>query len=549
MWFFFYYDSLIVIREKGGYVKRVWCLYRVSSKKQVNTDDDIPMQRNACREFVKRKENWQITNELYERGISGWSKKADERDEMNVIREGALKKEFDLLLVFMYDRLGRREDETPFIVQFLIEQGIEVWSVNEGQAKIEDHSDILINFIRFWQSAGESKKTSIRVREAKKQLSEQGYFQGGEAPTGYKIIETDQIHWKNKAKRIKKLIVHDPDAELIKLIFRLYIDRQMGYRKIVDYLYMNGYRNQKGKGYGISTIQRILQNPLYIGRKRYKSFDGEMTEQPYDEALRIISDDIFYQAQEIRKQKREKLKDQDKQGIPLAGKLMFSGLAYCKYCGARLSGNYLYRNTKYYEKEGNYKSVVYRYRCPLNKGKHDCNHERNMWGAKKYDKLIIQQVKMVLHQLDIKLFIDHSVMNKAIIRKQKEENLRNLEKESQKLKKQLEKLNAEIAKTLLGESEFTPHQLSNAMDQTNQRIAEGQYNMKTIMREIEDARADDSDVNYPANERARWEGKFDQCDPHLKKALLSRIIDKVYFAKNEIEIEFNIMIQDIIKRI
>ena len=27
--------------------KRVGCLYRVSTKKQVNVEDDIPMQRNA----------------------------------------------------------------------------------------------------------------------------------------------------------------------------------------------------------------------------------------------------------------------------------------------------------------------------------------------------------------------------------------------------------------------------------------------------------------------------------------------------------------------
>jgi len=530
-------------------VKRVWCLYRVSSKKQVNTDDDIPMQRNACREFVKTKENWQITNELYEKGVSGWSKKAEERDEMNVIREGAINKEFDILLVFMYDRLGRREDETPFVVQFLIEQGIEVWSVKEGQSKIEDHSDILVNFIRFWQSSGESKKTSIRVREAKKQLSEQGYFQGGEAPTGYKIVETEQVHWKNKDRRIKKLAVHDSEAELIKLIFSLYVDRHMGYRKIVDFLNSKGYRNQNGKVYGVSTIQRILQNPLYVGRKRYNSFDGEMTEQPFDDELRIISDEIFHQAQEIMKLRRENLNDQDKQGIPLAGKLLFSGLAFCKYCGARLSGNYLYRKTKYHNKVGHYKSIVYRYRCPLNKGKNSFNHEKNMWGAKKHDKLIIQQVKEVLNQLDIKNFIANSVMNKKTIISQKENNLRNIEKECQRLKKQLEKLNEEIAKSLFGESDFTPQQLSMAIDNTNQRIVESQNNINNIMQEIENEKENYSDVNYLANEIEGWEEKFDRSDHDLKKAMLSRIIDKVYFAKNEVDIEFNFMIQDIIKNL
>jgi len=35
-------------------MKRVWCLYRVSTKGQVNVDEDIPMQKNACYEFVRK---------------------------------------------------------------------------------------------------------------------------------------------------------------------------------------------------------------------------------------------------------------------------------------------------------------------------------------------------------------------------------------------------------------------------------------------------------------------------------------------------------------
>ena len=34
--------------------ERVWCLYRVSKKLQVSTDDDIPVQKNSCYEFIKQ---------------------------------------------------------------------------------------------------------------------------------------------------------------------------------------------------------------------------------------------------------------------------------------------------------------------------------------------------------------------------------------------------------------------------------------------------------------------------------------------------------------
>ena len=49
----------------------------------------------------------------------------------------SLLKEFDVLLVFMFDRLGRREDETPFVVQWFVQQGIEVWSTREGEQRFD----------------------------------------------------------------------------------------------------------------------------------------------------------------------------------------------------------------------------------------------------------------------------------------------------------------------------------------------------------------------------------------------------------------------------
>lgn len=526
-------------------MKRVWCLYRVSTKKQVNTDDDIPMQRNACHEFVKTKNDWKIVNELSEKGVSGWSKKSDERDALNTIKQGAINHEFDVLLVFMFDRLGRKEDETPLIVNFLNKHNVEVWATTGEERKTETHIDKLINYLEFWKADEESLKTSMRVREAKKQLSEQGYFQGGSAPIGYKIIETDQVHWKNKDRRIKELAIDDEESEMIRMIFSLYIDRHMGYRKIVDYLNTKGYRNRDGKIFGVSTIQRILANPIYIGKKRYEGFNSkEGDTQPYNENLRIVSDDIFKQAEQIRNKRNKKLNEQDKSEIPLVGKLMFSGLAYCKYCGAKLSGNYLYRKNKYKGIDDYYKSVVYRYRCPLNKGRLNCNHEQNIWGAKKYDNIIIKQVKNILSQLDLKAYIDSSMIQKKSHIKQKERNVRNLEKEYSTLNKQLEKLNDEIAKSLIGDSVFTPQQLSGAIEGIEEKIKQTTDRMNSLIKEVENERENYSDVNYMANELNNWETKFDNADDDLKKAMLSRVIDKVHLGKEEVDITFNLTLQE-----
>ena len=51
----------------------------------------------------------------------------------------------------MFDRIGRRDDETPFVVEWLVRNGVSVWSVCEGEQRFDNHVDKLTNYIRYWQ--------------------------------------------------------------------------------------------------------------------------------------------------------------------------------------------------------------------------------------------------------------------------------------------------------------------------------------------------------------------------------------------------------------
>lgn len=121
-------------------MKRVICLYRVSTVGQVD-HDDIPMQKIACREYAATHQDWEIIDEISEKGVSGYKVSTNARDAIIEIKKRAMAKEFDVLLVFMFDRLGRREDETPFVVQWFVQQGIEVWSTREGEQRFDTHVD------------------------------------------------------------------------------------------------------------------------------------------------------------------------------------------------------------------------------------------------------------------------------------------------------------------------------------------------------------------------------------------------------------------------
>ena len=79
---------------------------------------------------------WVIVHEEQEEGVSGHKVRAENRDKLQIIKELAKQKKFDILLVFMFDRIGRIADETPFVVEWFVKNGIEVWSTQEGGAAL-----------------------------------------------------------------------------------------------------------------------------------------------------------------------------------------------------------------------------------------------------------------------------------------------------------------------------------------------------------------------------------------------------------------------------
>ncbi len=79
--------------------------------------------------------------EFSEKGVSGYKVSADDRDAIQELKEAALNNEFDILLVFMFDRIGRIDDETPFVVEWFAKHGVEVWSTQEGQQCFNNHVD------------------------------------------------------------------------------------------------------------------------------------------------------------------------------------------------------------------------------------------------------------------------------------------------------------------------------------------------------------------------------------------------------------------------
>lgn len=244
-------------------MEMVYTLYRVSTKQQVDkTKDDIPMQREACHEFADRM-GWKIGKEFLEKGVSGFKVSANDRDAIQDLKAAALNKEFDILLVFMFDRIGRIDDETPFIVEWFVKQGIRVWSVQEGEQRFESHVDKLMNYIRFWQASGESEKTSMRIKTRMQQLKAEGSYTGGPVPFGYTLVNTGRLN--KKGREVHDLAIEPVESEWVREIFSKTVNEGYGTYRCAELLNNNGVRTHNGSRFTSNNINRILRNKLLCG--------------------------------------------------------------------------------------------------------------------------------------------------------------------------------------------------------------------------------------------------------------------------------------------
>ena len=79
-------------------MNRVCCLYRGASH------ESILLQKDACRNFAK-KMGWSVVQEDQDMRLSGSATSTTKPDKLVQIKQQAERSEFDILLVFMFDRL------------------------------------------------------------------------------------------------------------------------------------------------------------------------------------------------------------------------------------------------------------------------------------------------------------------------------------------------------------------------------------------------------------------------------------------------------------
>ncbi len=522
-------------------MKRVYTLYRVSTYKQVDAvKDDIPMQRIACREFAERFNDWEILKEFEEKGVSGYKVSALNRDAIQDLKDAAVHGEFDILLVFMFDRLGRIENETPFVLQWFVEHGIEMWSVNEGQQKIESHGDKLMNYIRFWQASGESEKTSIRVKTRLQQMTEEGLYTGGNYQYGYQLVPSGRKN--KKGYEMRDLAVEPSEAEVVKRIFRMATYEGYGSHQIASTLTGEGYTTHSGAKFQSITVIRILKNPIYIG---YLVNGGVRSERI--ESLQIISDEQFNMAQKILEE-RARCND-DKRTIAMRnqGRALLSGNIFCGHCGCRLATS-RYKES-YTRKDGSVSLTEYgRYVCyHRSRGLNDCDGA-TIYKADKIDNAIIELMRNIFSK--ISGFPEEEKIQ-AAYKKMMAENHRLQQKLSldlEKNKKQLQMLRQEISKVLTGESIFSREDLTLSLQNLKDDIAEAEEKLEALKSEDDQKKKVASGIVPAYRQFQTWAEEFDGASFEAKKMIANQLFHRVEVFKGyRLNININLTYQQFLE--
>ena len=524
--------------------KKAVSLLRVSTDRQA-VDDDIPSQRSLVNNFIEKQEMI-LVREFVEGGISGYKTKHEKRDALQTIKKMAENNEFEVLVVYKSDRIGRETTESPLAIKFLNDRGIRIFTIDGQELKTGTLTDELMTYLEFWRNKGESVKISERSVDYKKLAIQNGEYTGGSdktIPFGYRVV--DRGNKNKKGKNILDFEIDPENAELVKKIFNLSIQNNMGARAIAKWLNENGYNSvaKNNEFWSYRTITYMFNNPIYKGyfRAYFKSIDEYILSDKQDHLV-IIPEHLWEKNQQIVKNRRKTISEKPKGTT--SSRVLLSGLVYCGHCEEKMN---LWANHKWYKKKNGEKTkwIQDKYKCysALKYNGDNCDGQKT-YSAKKIDSIVEKQTINTIKELSENQLNDNF---KNELKNSLEEHIKNkkqLEKELEVKQKQIITLKKEIPLTMTNESKFSSEELKESLNLI-------QEDVNNLFKEIE---SHDDKINeqkttideYDSLDKGigTWEQRYNNADLIGRKALLNQIIDKVYVYRNEVAIEYKISLQE-----
>lgn len=346
-------------------MKKAAIYARVSSTEQAEEGYSIHEQRRVLKEYCD-KHGYDVYDEYVDSGISG--KNITGRPEVQRLLRDAEDRKFDIVIVWKMNRLARKSLDLLSIVDKLSSKNIAFRSYMESYETETPSGKLQFQMMA---AIAEYERNNIaeNVKMGMKARAMEGRWNGG-VVLGYDIVE---VPGDNKKRRNTSLVINEAEAEIVRLIFTMYIQGH-GYKYITSHLNRLGYKTKRKKDFSVGSIQGVISNPVHAGYIRYN------VRQDWNEKRRsninpnpilvkglhepIISQEMWEAAQKVHETKQKKPGRYYDTEFPL------TGILRCPVCDAGM----VIGRTVSTNKSGKKKVIEY-YVCGAwkNKGTTVCN--------------------------------------------------------------------------------------------------------------------------------------------------------------------------------
>ena len=312
-------------KAKDGEPRRVVFYIRWSSWKQ-DGENSKEGQFNALQSYADA--TGSICVGVYtDEGISG---KRDDRPELNRLMRDARSRNrpFDEVLVWKFDRFGRRASSIDRRATELEELGISITAVQqpiEGKPSVVRFMRTLLGGVSEFYSDNMGED----IARGKRTSSSHGVWTNSSDPFGFvRVYRLDR-------GRMRPFLVPDPKAaDIIKRLFGLYLDGT-GIRKIAKVFQDENVPGPNDNPWIPARVSSFLKNIAYAGfiefGKRSK-FEEEKLLVPVPE-MEIITLEEYNRVQEIMASHAP----QKRHPREVASQHFLSGLVHSDGCGSKMS--------------------------------------------------------------------------------------------------------------------------------------------------------------------------------------------------------------------
>lgn len=292
---------------------RAIAIVRVSTAEQAHEERySIPHQKTHIMEECRHR-NYDLVHifEFVQSGSTVLSSKSKEKESViNYIKDYSI----CIVLVHELDRLSRSMLDTLLFVDELSKLEVSFVSIHDTfdttTAQGQLQMSILSAFSEYFRKQLASKVLGGMMERAK-----EGRHMG-RRPFGYGLGDL-------------RFVIIPEEARIVKKIFDMYLNENMGLRAIAEWLNSAGIKTLRGLIWSHQTTKDILENEVYTGTFIWGDIRVENNHEP------IIPRETWEKAQLRRRRKREM------GGRAQNSFYLLSGLLRCKVCsGAPMVGRY-----------------------------------------------------------------------------------------------------------------------------------------------------------------------------------------------------------------